>query len=93
MKPTPLVINRPDAQIFGDARHALDQRLAVPATVHLHVNHGVITLTGSVQPPSQQLEAEEAVRHVRGVRRCVNDIVVADMPSVLGFEPPDSGAN
>ena len=49
----------------------------------------MITLTGSVRLPFQQLEAEEAIRHVPGVRRCVNDIVVADMPSVMGFERPD----
>jgi len=36
----------------------------------------------------RQVEAEEAIRHVPGLRRLVNDIVVADMPSVLGFEPP-----
>jgi osmotically-inducible protein OsmY len=89
MRPTPAAINRPDAQIFVEARHALDERLSVPATVHLHVNHGVITLTGSVRLPSQQLEAEEAIRHVPGVRRCVNEIVVADMPSVMGFERPE----
>ena len=83
------VQNRPDAQIFVEARHALDERLAVPATVHLHVNRGVITLTGSVRLPSQQLEAEEAIRHVPGVRRCINDIVVANMPSVMGFEHPE----
>lgn len=89
MRPAPPAIHRPDAQIFVEARHALDERPAVPATVHLHVNHGVITLTGSVRLPSQQLEAEEAIRHVPGVRRCVNDIVVADMPSVMGFERPE----
>ena len=89
MRPTPDVTNRPDAQIFVEARHALDERPAVPATVHLHVNRGVITLTGSVRLPFQQLEAEEAIRHVPGVRRCVNDIVVAEMPSVMGFERPD----
>ena len=89
MKPATPVTHRPDAEIFVEARHALDERPAVPATVHLHVNHGVITLTGGVRLPAQQLEAEEAIRHVPGIRRLVNDIVVAEMPSVLGFEPPD----
>jgi osmotically-inducible protein OsmY len=89
MKPETPVTHRPDAEIFTEARHALDQRPAVPATVHVHVNDGVMTLTGSVRLPSQQLQAEEAIRHVPGIRRLVNDIVVAEMPSVLGFEPPE----
>ena len=89
MKPSILETHRPDADIFVEARHALDKRPAIPATVHVHVNHGVATLTGSVRLPSQQLEAEETIRHVPGLRRLVNDIVVAEMPSVLGFEPPE----
>jgi osmotically-inducible protein OsmY len=89
MKPATPVSPRPDAEIFVEARHALDEQPVVPATVHLHVNQGVTTLTGSVRLPSQQLEAEGAIRHVPGIRRLVNDIVVAEMPSVLGFEPPE----
>lgn len=88
MKPAATVTHRPDAVIFVEARHALDQQPAVPGTVHVHINDGVITLTGSVRLASQQLEAEEAIRQVPGVRRVVNDIVVAEMPSVLGFERP-----
>jgi osmotically-inducible protein OsmY len=89
MKPATPVTHRPDADIFVDARHALDQQPSVPATVRLHVHDGVATLTGSVRLPAQQLEAEDTIRHVPGLRRLVNDIVVADMPSVLGFEPPE----
>jgi pyruvate,water dikinase len=89
MTPAPLSTHRPDAEIFADARHALDVRPAVPAAVHVHVSDGVITLTGSVRQASQQLEAEEAIRHVPGLRRLVNDIVVAEMPSVLGYESPE----
>lgn len=89
MKPAATATHRPDAEIFVDARHALDERPAVPATVHVHVNNGVATLTGSVRFASQQLEAEEAIRHVRGLRRLVNDIVVSEMPNVLGFERPE----
>ena len=88
MKPAP-VTHRPDAEIFVEARRALDARPEVPATVHVHVNDGVATLTGSVRFASQQLEAEEAIRHVPGLRRLINDIVVAEMPNVLGFERPD----
>jgi osmotically-inducible protein OsmY len=89
MKPSTPLTHRPDAEIFVDARHALDERPAVPATVHVHVNNGVATLTGSVRFAAQQLEAEEAIRHVPGLRRLVNDIVVSEMPNVLGFERPE----
>jgi osmotically-inducible protein OsmY len=89
MKPATPVTHRPDAEIFIDARRALDERPTVPATVRVHVHDGVATLTGSVRLPSQQLEAEETVKHVPGLRRLVNDIVVSEMPSVLGFERPE----
>ena len=88
MKPADPVTHRTDAEIFSDARHALDERPVVPATVRVHVHDGVVTLTGSVRLASQHREAEETIRHVSGLRRLVNDIVVAEMPSVLGFEPP-----
>jgi osmotically-inducible protein OsmY len=79
---------RPDAEIFAEARRMLDARGTVPAGVRVHVDHGVVTLTGTVRLPFEQLEAEDAVRHVRGVHRVVNEIVVADMPNVQGYEPP-----
>ena len=88
MKPAASVTHRPDAEIFIDARRALDARPTVPASVHVHVNNGVATLTGTVRVASQQLEAEDAIRHVPGLRRLVNDIVVSEMPNVLGFERP-----
>ena len=90
MTPAAPVTHRSDAEIFIDARHALDMRPAVPATVHVYVHNGVATLTGSVRFASQQLEAEVAIRHVPGLRRLVNDIVVSEMPNVLGFERPDA---
>ena len=89
MKPATPVTHRPDAEIFVEARQALDNRPSVPATVRVHVHDGVATLTGSVRLPAQQLEAEETIRHVPGLRRLVNDIVIAEMPNVLGFERPE----
>ena len=89
MKPAERIDRRPDAEIFVAARHALDERPDIPATVHVHVNDGVVTLTGHVRLLSQQLDAEDVIRHVPGLRGLVNDIVVAEMPNVLGFEPPD----
>jgi hypothetical protein len=35
------------------------------------------------------LGTEDAVRHVKGVRRLVNNITVAQTVSAQGFEPPD----
>jgi osmotically-inducible protein OsmY len=77
-----------DAEIFAAARHALDATPAVPATVRLHVDHGVVTLTGSVRLTSEQRAAAEVVGRIPGVRRIVNDIFVAELPSVQGFERP-----
>ena len=83
---------RSDADIFVDARRELDQRRTVPGTVRVHVDHGTVTLTGSVQLAFERSEAEDAVRQIDGVQRVVNDIVVGRAPSAEGFEPPDEVA-
>jgi osmotically-inducible protein OsmY len=87
MKPV-MDINRPDPEIFAEARRTLDERPTIPATVRVHVDHGLVILTGSVRLASQRSEAEEVVRHVAGVRHVVNDIVVGEPPSAAGFEAP-----
>jgi osmotically-inducible protein OsmY len=83
---------RQDAEIFGEARRALDARLNVPAIVRVHVEHGTATLTGSVRLPAERMEAEETVRAVPGVQRVINEILVARPPSPAGLEPPDENA-
>ena len=83
------VVQQADAQIFAAARHALDQRFAVPPGVHIHVEHGYVTLTGSVEWPAQSEEAERCVRSVPGVVGVINSIVVARMAHARGYEPPD----
>jgi osmotically-inducible protein OsmY len=80
---------RPDADIFAEARIALDRSPTVPATVRVHVDDGVATLTGSVRLPSERADAEDAVRHVAGLRRLLNEITVAQTVSSQGFEPPE----
>ena len=80
---------RTDAEIFAEARNALDCRPSIPGTVHVHVDDGVATLTGNVRLASERAEAEDVVRHVRGVQRVVNEITVPQLPSKEGFEPPD----
>jgi osmotically-inducible protein OsmY len=85
----PTETHRTDAEIFTAATNALERRPAVPATVRVHVDRGIATLTGSVRLPSEQAEAEEAVRQVDGVQRVINSITVATRVSAEGFEPPD----
>jgi osmotically-inducible protein OsmY len=80
---------RQDAEIFGEARRALDARLSVPAIVRVHVEHGTATLTGSVRLPAERMEAEGTVRAVPGVHRLINEILVARRASAAGLEPPD----
>jgi osmotically-inducible protein OsmY len=65
-----------DVDLFLDVRNALDHRFSVPPEVQPHVDHGVVTLTGTVQWPFQSSEAESAVRHLRGVRCLINEIEV-----------------
>jgi osmotically-inducible protein OsmY len=83
------VINRTDAEIFADARHALDERPSVPATVRVHVEHGVATLTGTARLVAERSEAAEVVGRIAGVRDVMNDIVVSQPPNPAGFEAPD----
>jgi osmotically-inducible protein OsmY len=80
---------RSDAEIFADARKALDQRPTVLQGVHVHVDRGVVTLTGSVRQPFERADAEEAVRPVEGIRRLVNDIIVTHAPTPAGFDGPE----
>jgi osmotically-inducible protein OsmY len=86
------VTHRTDADLFVDARRALDRQLRVPPEVRVHVDGGIVTLTGSVQWPAERAEAETAVRAVDGVRRIVNEIVVAHAPSATGLPAPEESA-
>lgn len=81
--------HRTDADIFADARKALDQHPTVPQGVHVHVSWGTVTLTGSVRRPFERSHAEEAVRRVEGIRGLVNGIIVTQAPNPAGFEAPD----
>jgi osmotically-inducible protein OsmY len=73
--------HRTDAAIFAEARTALDLCPTVSGTVRVHVDKGMATLTGTVRLPAGRLEAEDAVRHVKGIRRLVNNITVAHSDS------------
>ena len=81
--------HRSDADIFAAARKALDDHPGVPQDVRVHVDHGTVTLTGSVRWSHERSEAEDVVRHVDGVVRVVNDIIAAHIANPQGFEAPD----
>ena len=87
--PPRLGSGRNDGDIFGEARVALDRRLDIPSTVHVHVANGVATLTGTVRLPGEQLLATETVRRVKGVRCVVNQMTLANAINANGLEPPD----
>lgn len=87
--PTNIQAHRTDAEIFTEARQALDRQPSIPATVRVHVEHRTAWLTGMVLLAAERMEAEDIVRHVPGVERVVNQIVIAAPRSAEGFEPPD----
>ena len=82
--------HRSDADIFVEARHALDCRPTVPGTVHVHIDKGVATLTGTVGRPGEKADAADAVRHVPGVKDLVNAISVMPLVSADDFAAPDA---
>jgi osmotically-inducible protein OsmY len=71
---------RSDAAVFADARKHLDDSPTVPSTVHVHVEDGLVTLTGSVPRASQRTDAEHTVRPLIGDRRLLNKITVTETP-------------
>jgi len=79
---------RADAEIFADARSALDHDAKVPATVRVHIEQGVATLTGSVRVPAERAEAVRVIRGVEGIRHLVNKITVTQRVSADDFEAP-----
>jgi len=72
-------VGRTDADIARDVVRSLELRSAVPDNVQATVHHGYVTLTGETMWEFQRLDAEKAVRHVRGVRGVVNRIGLAPM--------------
>ena len=81
--------HRSDADIFVEARHALDCRPTVPGTVRVHIDKGVATLTGTVRLPAEKADAADAVRRVPGVKDLLNAISVMALVSAEDFELPD----
>ncbi len=71
-----LALGRTDADIAADAATMLRIHHEVPETVQAAVHHGHVTLTGTVDWHYQRLQAEKAVRYIRGVRHVVDRIAV-----------------
>jgi VCBS repeat-containing protein len=71
-----LAAGRTDADIAADAATMLKLHNEVPDSVQAAVHHGHLTLTGTVDWHYQRMQAEKAVRDIRGVRHVVDHIKV-----------------
>jgi len=76
-----LRLERTDPDIAQDAARALELRSTIP-DVQAVVHNGQVTLTGKVDWLFQKQSAEDAVRHIRGVRSVLNHISVAPRAAV-----------
>jgi osmotically-inducible protein OsmY len=72
-----LRLERTDADIAQNAARALQLSSNVPENVQVVVHSGHLTLTGNVEWLYQKESAEQAIRHLRGVRGILNHITVA----------------
>lgn len=76
-----LRLERTDDGIADDAARALSLRAALPETVQAVVHSGHVTLTGTVPTLFAKAVAENAIRHVRGIRGIANRITIAPAAS------------
>lgn len=66
---------RGDTELAEAALQALQADVTVPADrITVRVSHGWLTLEGDVEQEYQRTAAERAVRHLRGLRGCDNNI-------------------
>jgi osmotically-inducible protein OsmY len=71
-----LMVDRTDADIAHDAIQILKLRPDLSETVQVAVHRGCVTLTGTVEWLIKKEQAEEAVKHVRGLVAVRNHITV-----------------
>jgi osmotically-inducible protein OsmY len=76
-----LRLDRTDTDIATDAARALGLRPSLPESLQATVHGGHVTLTGSVPTLFQRAVAEEAIRHIRGVKGVVNRVEVLPQPA------------
>jgi len=69
-------LKRSDAEIAKNALQALKWNMWAPKDVKVTVDDGVITLRGEANWNFERTEAEDAVRHLVGVRSVVNSITI-----------------
>lgn len=79
-----LAAGRTDADIAADAATMLKLHHEVPDSVQAAVHHGHVTLTGTVDWHYQRMQAEKAVRYIRGVRHVVDRMTV--VPRAAGHD-------
>jgi osmotically-inducible protein OsmY len=72
-----LRLERTDTDIAQDAARALRLLSTIPDGVQAAVHNGRVTLTGTVHWLFQKESAEQAVRHIRGVRNVISYVNVA----------------
>jgi osmotically-inducible protein OsmY len=73
----PVGAERTDADIAREAANALNWNTYVPRDrIQVSVHRGWITLTGEVEWQYQRTSAEDAVRHLLGVKGTVNQITL-----------------
>jgi osmotically-inducible protein OsmY len=65
---------RTDTEIAREALHRLRNNVSIPIEVQAVVSGGYITLDGIVSWMYQRVAAENAVRHLRGVKGVSNEI-------------------
>ncbi len=81
----PVLDQRPDPEIARDAVSALKAHLPYSAdNIRVVMNNGWLTLEGNVEWNYQKERAEEAVRHVRGVKGVTN--LIGIKPQVTASE-------
>ena len=71
-----LLVERTDPDIAHDAVNALQHRLGVANNVTITVRNGFVILEGTVEWFFQRVDAESAVRYLRGVRGVQNNIAI-----------------
>ena len=79
-----LAAGRTDPDIAADAATMLKLHHEVPDSVQATVHHGHVTLTGTVDWHYQRMQAEKAVRYIRGVRHVVDRMTV--VPRAAGHD-------
>ena len=71
---------RTDTEIAREALHRLRNDVSVPPDVQAVVSNGCITLDGTVSWMYQRVAAENAIRHLRGLRAISNEITLRSVP-------------